>query len=124
MSFDSLMKDRMTTRRRSETGTDAYGQPTYEYQNWLIDYPCLLQANRGTEEDIVEIHGEKVISTHRLYIRICDIHEADQLVVTGWEGGPDYGALTRSFRILSIAQAAGQHHHLQAKLKAIEPKEV
>ena len=124
MSFDSLMKDIFISQRHTETGTDVYGQPTYEWQNWLIDQPCLLQANRGSVEEIADVHGEKVISTHRLYCRICDINEADRIVVSGWEGGPDYGALTRTFNILSIEQAAGQHHHIQMALKAIEPKEV
>jgi len=124
MSFDSLLTDRFTSQRRTEIGTDDYGQPQYSFENWLIDQPCLLQANRGRVEEIADVHGEKVISTHRLYCRICDVNEADRIVVSGWEGGPDYGALTRIFNILAIEQAAGQHHHLQMALKAIEPKEL
>jgi len=123
MSFDSLLTDRFVTQRRSLTGYDDYGIPVYDYEDHLIDQPCLLQANRGAAEEVASVHGEKVISTHRLYCRICDINEADRITITGWEGGPAYGAQSRSFNILSVAQAAGQHHHLQLALKAIEPKQ-
>ena len=121
MSFDSLMQDVFTSQRRSLSGTDEYGQPEYDWENWLIAQPCLLQANRGAVEEVADIHEEKVVSTHRLYCRICDIVEGDRITVSGGEGGPTYGALTRSFDILSIEQAAGQHHHIQMALKAIEP---
>lgn len=120
MSFDSLLTDIMTTQRRSLSGTDSYGQPVYTFSNHLIDQPCLLQANRGSVEEVADVHGEKAISTHRLYCRICDVTEADRITVSGGEGGPTYGAATRTFDILSIEQAAGQHHHLQMALKAIE----
>ncbi len=123
MSFDSLLTDLMTTQRRSLTGTDDYGQPQYSWSNWLIDQPCLLQANRGSVEEVADVHGEKAISTHRLYCRICDVTEADRITISGGEGGPTYGAATRTFDILSIEQAAGQHHHIQFALRAIEPEQ-
>ncbi|MBC8275801.1 MAG: hypothetical protein H8E40_12650 [Chloroflexi bacterium] len=120
MSFDSLLTDLFTSQRRTLTGTDAYGGPIYSWADHLTDQPCLLQANRGAVEEVADIHGEKVISTHRLYCRICDIVEGDRITVSGGEGGPDYDALTRTYDILSIEQAAGQHHHIQMALKAIE----
>ncbi len=121
MSFDSLLTDTFTSQRRSLSGTDAYGQPTYVFADHLTDQPCLLQANRGSVEEVADVHGEKAISTHRLYCRICDVTEADRITISGGEGGPTYGAATRTYDILSIEQAAGQHHHLQMALKAIEP---
>ena len=121
MSFDSLLTDTFTSQRRSLTGTDEYGQPIFSWANHLINQHCLLQANRGSVEEVADVHGEKAISTHRLYCRICDITEGDKITISGGEGGPTFGALTRTFDILSIEQAAGQHHHLQMALKAIEP---
>ncbi len=121
MSFDSLMTDLFVSQRRTLSGTDSYGQPTYSWENWLISQHCLLQANRGAVEEVADVHGEKAISTHRLYCRICDIVEGDRITVSGGEGGPTFGALTRTYDILSIEQAAGQHHHLQLALKTIEP---
>lgn len=123
MSFDSLMKDKFISQRRSLTGYDAYGIPIYSYQDWLIDQPCLLQARRGQNTEITDIHGSVVVTGFRLYCRICDITEADHIAVTNGAGGPTYGALTRSFEILSVEQAAGQHHHLQLELKSIEPQQ-
>ena len=121
MSFDSLLSDTFTSERRSLSGTDAYGAPEYSWEDWLIDQPCLLQANRGAVEEVANVHGEKVVSTHRLYCRICDVVEGDRITISGGEGGPTYGAATRTYNILSIEQAAGQHHHLQFALRAIEP---
>ena len=121
MSFDSLLTDTFTSQRRSLSGTDDYGQPEYIFSDHLIDQPCLLQANRGAVEEVADVHGEKVVSTHRLYCRICDIVEGDRITISGGEGGPTYGASTRTYDILSIEQAAGQHHHLQFALRAVEP---
>jgi len=123
MSFDSLLTDTFTSQRRTLTGTDAYGQPTYSWANSLVAQKCLLQANRGSVEETIDVHGNKVISTHRLYCRICDIVEGDRITISGGEGGPTYGAATRTFDILSIEQAAGQHHHIQFALRAIEPEQ-
>lgn len=123
MSFDSLMTDLFTSQRRTQTGTDDYGQPTYDHEDHLISQPCLLQARRGQVAEVADVHGDKVISTFRLYCRICDIAEADLIAVTNGAGGPDPSALTRSFDILSIEQAAGQHHHLQLELRAVEPEQ-
>ncbi len=123
MSFDSLMKDTFTSQRRTLTGTDAYGQPQYSFANHLVAQKCLLQANRGAVEETIDVHGNKVISTHRLYCRIVDIVEADRITVSGGVGGPDYDAATRTYDILSIEQAAGQHHHIQMALRVIEPEQ-
>ena len=123
MSFDSLMTDTFVSQRRTLTGTDVYGSPTYSWATKLSDQPCLLQANRGSVEETIDVHGNKVISTHRLYCRICDIVEGDRITISGGEGGPTYGAATRTFDILSIEQAAGQHHHIQFALRAIEPEQ-
>ncbi len=123
MSFDSLMTDTFTSQRRTLTGTDSYGQPTYSWANHLIGQKCLIQANRGAVEETIDVHGNRVISTHRLYCRIVDVVEGDRIVVSGGEGGPTFGATTRTFDILSIEQAAGQHHHIQFALRAIEPEQ-
>jgi len=123
MSFDSLLTDTFTSTRRTLTGTDAYGSPTYSWATKLTAQPCLLQANRGSVEETIDVHGNKVISTHRLYCRICDVVEGDRITISGGEGGPTYGATTRTFDILSIEQAAGQHHHIQFALRAIEPEQ-
>ncbi len=123
MSFDSLMQDTFTSQRRTLIGTDAYGQNTYSWANNLVGQKCLIQANRGAVEETIDVHGNKVISTHRLYSRICDVVEGDRITVSGGEGGPTFGALTRTFDILSIEQAAGQHHHIQMALRVIEPEQ-
>lgn len=123
MSFDSLMKDKFTSQRRTLSETDDYGQPDYDWEDNLVDQPCLLQARRGQVSEVADVHGNKVVSTFRLYCRICDIAEADTITVTNGAGGPDPDATTRSFDILSIEQAAGQHHHLQLELRAVEPEQ-
>ena len=124
MSFDSLMKDTFDTQRRTWTGAyDDYGQKIYEWEDHLSAQPCLLQARRGQASEVTDVHGTMVISTHRLYCRICDVAEADPITVTNGAGGPDPSAATRSFDIISIEQAAGQHHHLQMELRAIEPEQ-
>lgn len=119
MSFDSLLIQTYRTSRRSLTGTDDYGQPVYEFSAHLTG-SCRLQPRRGGADEVADVHGNKVISTHRCYLRRVDITVGDKIWVSGGYGGPDVTDTEREFDILSVGDAAGHEHHLQLELKAIE----
>ncbi len=122
MSFDGLLIQTFRTQRRTLSGTDAYGAPIYTFAAHLTG-KCRLQPHRGIVAEVVDVHGNKVISTHRCYLRRVDITVGDKIWVSGGYGGPDISDTEREFDILSKSDAAGQKHHLQLELKTIEPEQ-
>lgn len=122
MSFDGLLIQTFRTNRRSLSGTDDYGQPTYDWSLHL-EGKCRLQPRRGAADEVMDVHGDMVVSTHRCYMHIVDVVEGDKIWVSTTGGGPDFTASEREFDILSASNAAGHTHHLQLELRAVEPEQ-
>lgn len=119
MSFDGLLIQTFRTQRRALSGTDPYGQPTYTWAAYLTG-KCRLQPRRGSADEVADVHGNMVVSSHRCYMHVVDVVEGDKIWVSSSGGGPDFEAAEREFNILSVSNAAGHTHHLQLELKAIE----
>lgn len=122
MSFDGLLIQTFRTNRRTQTGTDDYGQPIYRYDPHLTG-KCRNQPRRGAADEVMDVYGNMVVSTHRCYTHIVDVVEGDKIWVSTAGGGPDFTATEREFDILSVSNAAGHEHHFQLELKAIEPEQ-
>lgn len=75
-----------TTQRKSSTGSDDYGQPSGEWQDQLVDQPCVLSVTSGTEQ-IVDGTTAAVIEDLRLILPVdADIAEQDQVTTVTFRG--------------------------------------
>lgn len=108
MSYSSLLINTCTIKRHAITGTDAYGQPIYNWVDHLIDQSCRWSTPKNTE---IKIGAEVVIVDRQLFLEDIDITEQDRVVMDG-----------ETFEVIaSVKRQDGiSEHHVEAFLRRIE----
>ena len=98
MSYLELLINTCTIRRWADSGTDAYGNPTKVWADYLTK-PCRLVAGSGRE---VKVGAEVVVSNFRLFLEDVDVTERDRVAA----GGDIYEVVLVSDR----QDGSGVHH--------------
>lgn len=108
-TFESLLIHTCTIKRRSTSATqDKWGASTETISELATDVACLIQQREETIEFMRR--GEKFVSRHLGFFKIdAGLREDDVVVFEGDE-----------YQVLSVADAAGQGHHLECALFSLD----
>jgi hypothetical protein len=108
-TFESLLIHTCTIKRRSTNSAtiDKWGASAETISTLASGVVCLIQQREETVEFMRR--GEKVISRHLAFFKIDAGLREDDVVVFG---GDEY-------QVLSVSDAAGQGHHLEASLYSL-----
>ena len=116
MSIEAFFPHFALIERATETGTDAYNNPIYQWDAVGIDIPCrLVEKRERVERD--ETAAAMVVTTYKLLLpQVTDINERDRVTVT-LEGGTWLGAYICGSVLRRTAMRG--RHHLSVDLEAI-----
>jgi len=108
MSYLTLLINTCTVKRHAVTGTDAYGQPVYNWTDHLTDEPCRWSTPKNTE---IKVGAEVVIVDKQLFLGDVDITEQDRVVLDG-----------NTYEVVSSVkrQDGTGEHHVEAFLRRVE----
>jgi len=111
MSYSTLLINTCTVKRHTVTGTDAYGQPVYNWADHLVDEPCRWSIPKNKENREIKIGAEVVIVDLQLFLGDVDITEQDRVVLDG-----------ETYEVISSVkrQDGTGEHHVEAFLKRVE----
>lgn len=123
MSFDSLLRHRVTIRRLVSTAPDAegddYGHGSSEPDDietmFALIQPKPARSGGGPPEEPTTHYAGTQITDHTVFMRATDVTAADQLYAE--DAGPYTG---KTFEVLIVKDAGGQDHHLELDVRLIE----
>lgn len=108
--FDSLLKHLCTIKRRStdSSNINKFGASLETLTTYATNVKCLIQQR----EEIIEfeLRGQKLFSRHVSFFKYdSGVREDDVIEFKG-----------KSYRVFSVADSAGQGHHLEVGLYTLE----
>ena len=112
MSFDGLIYQTCTVKRYSVTGTDDYGNPVKNWEDYLTNVACRLTTTKGDRGRELKSGAEVVIANYKLFIdKDIDIIEQDRVVMSD---GIQYEVL-----LVQEKQGMRGQHHKECYLQTV-----
>jgi hypothetical protein len=121
MTYTSLLRQRVTIRRRANTAasdTTDWNQEPQEITSLATGVRCRIDeggGGSGGSRGEITLPGEAgnvVVDATGYFLAGTDLTEADQVVRT-------YPTPERTYEVLLVRDAAGQGHHIEAALRLV-----
>lgn len=108
MSYNDLLINTCTIKRYTVTGTDAYGNPTYTWADYLTDESCRWSTPKHLE---IKNGAEVVVIDKQLFLKNIDITEQDRVVLD-----------SETYEVVSSIkrQDGTGEHHIEVYLRRVE----